>query len=142
MIRILVLHGPNLNLLGEREPEVYGTMTLAELDAEIERHTRSEGADIRTFQSNHEGVLIDRLHELRGWMTGCVLNPGALGHYSWALRDAVGSISKPVWEVHLSDVMTREAWRQVSVLEDVRAGVISGRGPLGYLDAIDQIIQA
>jgi 3-dehydroquinate dehydratase-2 len=115
-VNILILHGPNLNLLGEREPSVYGTMTMAQLNAKVAAHAKKHKATVRARQSNHEGELIDILHAHRRWADGIVFNPGAYSHYSYALRDAVSSISVPTIEVHLSDIKKREAFRRVSVV--------------------------
>lgn len=135
--KILVLHGPNLNLLGEREPEIYGTMTLKELNAEIERFALQRGVEVRIYQSNHEGELIDLIHEHRRWADGIVINPGALTHYSYALRDAVAAVSIPTVEVHLSDIDRREPFRRGSVIKEVCLGQISGKGLQSYLLGID-----
>ena len=112
MKRVLVLHGPNLNLLGEREPEVYGRTTLAEVDRMIKAEGRRRGLTVRCFQRNGEGELIDLLHAQRRWADAVVINPGAYTHYSYALRDALAAIAKPCAEVHLSDIRKREAWRR------------------------------
>lgn len=139
-MNVLVLNGPNLNLLGEREPAIYGTTTLADIEAMLRTHAEPHGAVLRFVQSNHEGVLIDALHEHRSWAAAVLFNPGAFTHYSWALRDAVASIAPPVFEVHLSDPATREAWRRVSVLADVRAGVFAGMGAASYTAALSHAI--
>jgi 3-dehydroquinate dehydratase-2 len=140
-MRILVLHGPNLNLLGEREPEIYGASTLAEIEARLRQRAEQLGAEVRTFQSNHEGALIDRLHEERHWADGILFNPGALTHYAWSLRDAVAAVALPCVEVHLSDVAQREPWRRVSVLADVRVALCAGQGVNSYLEAIDLLVE-
>jgi len=140
-MRVLVLHGPNMNLLGEREPEVYGRATLEEIDARIGERGRHLGAEVRTFQSNHEGALIDRLHAERRWADGVLFNPGALTHYAWSLRDAVAAVARPCIEVHLSDVSKREPWRQLSVLADVRAALCAGRGLDSYLEALELLLE-
>lgn len=139
-MNILVLHGPNLNLLGEREPEVYGAMTLKQLNAELAAHARKKGAALRARQSNSEGGLIDILHAHRKWAHGVVFNPGAYTHYSYALRDAVSSIAVPTIEVHLSDVTKREPFRRVSVIEPVCVGRRYGKGAQSYVEAIDDLI--
>jgi 3-dehydroquinate dehydratase-2 len=139
-VNILVLHGPNLNLLGEREPEVYGTMTLAQLNAKLGAHARRKGASLRARQSNSEGKLIDVLHAHRRWADGIVFNPGAYTHYSYALRDAVASVRVPTIEVHLSDVTKREPFRRVSVIAPVCAGRRYGKGADSYIEAIDDLI--
>lgn len=132
---VLVLHGPNLNLLGEREPEIYGTTTLAEIDSMLQSEARALGVSLKIFQRNGEGQLIDLLHRHRRWMHGVLINPGAYTHYSWALRDAVSAAAKPTVEVHLSDVDARakkEPFRGISVLAGVRADRVTGLGPEGY----------
>jgi 3-dehydroquinate dehydratase II len=137
---IFVVHGPNLNLLGEREPSVYGTLTLAELNAQILAYGRTRGCEVRTYQSNHEGRLLDALQRARRWASGVVINPGAYGHTSYALRDCIAGIKVPTVEVHLSDVEAREPFRRVSTIADVCIGKISGRGPQSYLDGIDLLL--
>lgn len=139
-MNILVLHGPNLNLLGEREPEVYGTMTLARLNKKLAAYARRKGAALRARQSNSEGGLIDLLHAHRRWADGIAFNPGAYTHYSYALRDAVAAVRVPTIEVHLSDVTKREPFRRVSVIAPVCAGRRYGRGADSYLEAIDDLI--
>ena len=142
-MNILVLHGPNLNLLGEREPEVYGLATLADINHMLETEAAKFGVSLKYFQSNHEGALIDRLHEERKWLDAIIMNPGAFAHYSWALRDAVASVAKPMVEVHLSDLTKREEFRRHTVfegLENVR--MIMGRGPQGYVNALRLLADA
>lgn len=141
MTNILVLNGPNLNLLGEREPEVYGTMTLAQLNARLAAYARKQSAQIRARQSNHEGELIDILHAHRKWADGVVFNPGAYSHYSYALRDAVASICVPTIEVHLSNIKKREPFRRVSVIEPACAGQLYGKGIDSYFKAIDLLVK-
>lgn len=136
-MKILILNGPNLNLLGEREPEVYGTMTLGDLVAQVKEYAAEQGIEIWAFQSNHEGVLIDWLHDARHNFDGVIFNPGAYTHYSYALRDAVAAISIPVVEVHLSDISKRESFRALSVIEPVALAQISGQGVSGYQRAVD-----
>jgi len=138
-MRILLLNGPNLGRLGQRNPEMYGTTTLREVVEKAKAHAESRGASLIDFQSNHEGALIDRLEDLD--FDGVVLNPGALGHTSYALRDAIEGIARPVVEVHISDVHKREPFRHVLVLEDVVIGQVIGRGTDGYLQAIDLLIE-
>jgi 3-dehydroquinate dehydratase-2 len=137
---IFVVHGPNLNLLGEREPSVYGTLTLDELNAMIRAHGRSRGCDVRTYQSNHEGRILDALQRARKWAYGVVINPGAYGHTSYALRDCIAGIKLPTVEVHLSDVEAREPFRRISTIADVCIGKISGHGPQSYLEGIDLLL--
>ena len=139
-MNILVLNGPNLNLLGEREPEIYGSMTLAQLDAKLAAYARKRGAVLRARQSNSEGKLIDLLHAHRKWADGIAFNPGAYTHYSYALRDAISSIRVPTIEVHLSDVTKREPFRRVSVVAPACAGRRFGKGADSYIEAIDDLI--
>jgi 3-dehydroquinate dehydratase-2 len=139
-VKILVLNGPNLNLLGEREPEVYGSMTLSQLNAKLTAHARKRGASLRARQSNSEGKLIDLLHAHRRWADGIIFNPGAYTHYSYALRDAVAAIRVPTIEVHLSDVTKREPFRRVSVIAPACAGRRYGKGADSYIEAIDDLI--
>jgi len=139
-VTIFVVHGPNLNLLGEREPSVYGTLTLPQLNEKIRAHCRERGIALRTYQSNHEGRLIDALQRARSWAHGIVINPGAYGHTSYALRDCIAGIRVPTVEVHLSDVEAREPFRKVSTIADVCIGKISGRGPQSYLDGIELLL--
>lgn len=133
MVAIMVLHGPNLNLLGQREPEVYGTMTLEEIDQRLVAAGRELALEVRSFQSNSEGGLIDALHTAREWASGVIFNPGGYTHTSVALRDAVASIELPVVEVHLSNVYAREEFRHISVISPVCAGKITGFGWRSYL---------
>lgn len=138
-MNVLVLHGPNLNLLGEREPEIYGRLTLDDINAQLAARAGELGVTLKTFQSNHEGALIDKLQEERRWMAALVINPGAFTHYSYALRDAIASVSTRAFEVHLSDISKREPFRRISVVADVCEAQISGKGVGSYLDALDRI---
>ncbi len=137
---ILVVHGPNLNLLGIREPDVYGKMTLNELNTEIKQYAKKKAITVRFFQSNHEGALIDCIHENRIWAHGIVLNPGALTHYSYALRDAIAAVGIPTVEVHLSDIHKREDFRKLSVIQPVCIKQISGLGKESYFQGIDALV--
>jgi len=139
MTRILIVHGPNLNLLGDRDPGVYGSMTLEQINADLDDQAKDMGLETRFFQSNHEGELIDCLHRERHWAAGVIINPGALTHYSYALRDAVEAIGRPTVEVHLSDIHSREPFRRVSILGDVCIAQISGQGAQSYSEALEQL---
>ena len=133
MVAIMILHGPNLNLLGQREPEVYGKMSLEEIDQRLAAAGKELALEVRSFQSNSEGGLIDALHTAREWASGVILNPGGYTHTSVALRDAVAAIQLPVIEVHLSNVYAREEFRHTSMLSPVCAGKITGFGWRSYL---------
>ena len=136
--RVLVLNGPNLNLLGTREPSIYGTRTLADLEAELAEVAHRSGAEVVFFQSNHEGALVDRIHGARLDGTDfLIVNAGALTHTSVALRDALAAVRLPFVEVHLSNIHRREAFRHHSYLADVAVGTIVGLGPAGYRYALE-----
>lgn len=137
MTRVLVLQGPNLNLVGTREPEIYGYDSLDDIHAEIRARAAALGLTIDVFQSNHEGALIDRLH--RKDFDAAIVNAGGLTHTSVALRDALLAVQRPFWEVHLSDPAKRELFRQVNFLHDVAEASIVGLGKRGYLVALDAV---
>lgn len=143
-MKILILHGPNLNLLGTREPDVYGSMNLDDINVKLTELGKELGAEIESVQSNHEGVLIDALHDARTWANGVVFNPGGYTHTSIALRDAISAIEIPVVEVHLSNVYAREEFRHVSMISAVCRGKITGFGWRSYtlgLTALVDILQ-
>jgi len=139
-LRILVLHGPNLNLLGVREPDVYGATTLAQIDAALVAQAKDAGCELASFQSNHEGELIDRIHAARLDADGLLINPGGLTHTSVALRDALAGVGLPVVEVHLSNVYARESFRHHSYVSGVAIGVISGFGSASYRLALEALL--
>jgi len=137
---ILILHGPNLNLLGTREPEVYGRMTLKEIDRSLKEFANENGVQPRIVQSNHEGALIDAIHDAIGWADGIVINPAAYTHTSIALRDAIAGVDIPTVEVHLSNIHAREEFRRVSLIAPVCIGQISGFGWRSYLLGIEALL--
>jgi len=137
-MNVLVVNGPNLNLLGEREPEIYGSTTLAELERIVAEHAHGLGMTVRFFQSNHEGAIIDELHAQRGWADALLINPAAFTHYSYAIRDALLAIRVPAAEVHLSDVENRAGeFRKISVVRDVCVHRFAGLGVGSYTAALD-----
>lgn len=140
-MKLLVLNGPNLNLLGKREPDVYGKETLADLERELTTYATTHAVELQFKQSNWEGQIIDWIHEGENSVDGIILNPGAFTHYSYAIRDAIASITKPVIEVHISNVHAREAFRKNSVIAPVCVGQITGLGFFGYKMAMDYFIR-
>ncbi len=136
---VLVLHGPNLNLLGDREVDIYGRLDLETINRELRARADEYGIQIEIIQSNHEGVLIDALHEARTWADGVIINPGGFTHTSVALRDAIAAIRLPTIEVHLSNVYARESFRHKSLIAPVAWGQIAGFGALGYYMALDAL---
>ncbi|MEM8923198.1 MAG: type II 3-dehydroquinate dehydratase [Actinomycetota bacterium] len=137
--RLLLLNGPNLNLLGTREPEVYGSDRLDDIIERLNGAATARGAELTAVQSNHEGALIDALHDARSWADGVIFNPGAFTHYSYALRDAITAVELPVIETHLSNVHAREEFRHTSVLSAVCLGVVAGFGADSYTVALDAL---
>ena len=135
-MNILVINGPNLNLLGEREPEIYGNDTLEELMMWLETSSDGRNHNFKFYQSNHEGVLIDAMHDERQWANGMIINAGALSHYSYAIRDAISSTGIPTVEVHLSNIMGREDFRKISVIKDVCVRQVYGLGKKSYLEGL------
>ena len=139
-MKILLIHGPNLNMLGKRNRDLYGDKTLAELEAIVTRRARELGASTKVYQSNHEGALIDFIQDEAPKADGIIINPGALTHYGLSLRDALEDSNLPIIEVHLSNIHAREEWRRKSVIEELAKTQISGLGWQGYIDAVDYLV--
>ena len=140
-MRVLVIHGPNLNLLGEREPEIYGTQTLSQIDDAIASLASELLTEVRTVQHNAEGAIIDELHSARNAYDAIVINPGAYTHYSYAIADAVAALGVPVIETHLSNISARESFRRMSVIAPVCAGTVAGFGAQSYLLALRAAVE-
>ena len=141
-MRIVVLNGVNLDVLGRRDPEIYGGLTLSELETQIYQWAAEIGCTVRCRQTNHEGEFVDWCHDALDWADGVIANPGAWSHYSWAIHDAVELFTVPFVEVHLSNIDEREEWRRFSVLEGLTAARIVGKGPDGYREALEFLVQA
>lgn len=139
MATIALLHGPNLNLLGQREPHIYGTATLADYEAAVAAAAAEHGHEVEAFQSNHEGALVDAIHAARSGAAGIIINPGAFTHYSWAIHDALSAFAGPIIEVHISNPNAREPWRHTSVVAPAATGSIIGLGLHGYQLAVEAI---
>ena len=138
-----LLHGVNLDMLGSRAPEHYGTLTLDELESRVTAHAARRGFVVRCFQTNHEGAMVEQLHELaRGGAAAVIINPGAWTHYSYAIRDALELVTVPIAEVHLSDIEAREEWRRRSVIADLASVRVCGQGVDGYFAAVDALAAA
>jgi 3-dehydroquinate dehydratase II len=140
-VQVVVLNGANLDVLGRRDPEVYGGLSLSELETRIYEWASDLGCHVRCRQTNHEGEYIEWCHDALDWADGIVANPGAWSHYSYAIRDALELFKVPIVEVHLSDVANREEWRRVSVIADLAASRVIGKGPDGYREALEFIVQ-
>ncbi len=135
--RVALLHGPNLNMLGRRPAAHYGTLTLPQLESQVREWGVERGIDVISFQTNHEGAFLEHVHGLIGAVDGAIVNPGAWTHYQWSIRDALELLAVPFVEVHLSDIEAREPHRRISVIRDVAAHAVWGKGPDGYRDALD-----
>lgn len=138
-INILVVHGPNLNLLGRREPDIYGSLTLDQLNKMVEERSGALGIKVEIFQSNHEGEMVEQIQQAPGRFDGILINPAAFTHYSYAIRDAIAAVGLPFIEVHLSNIYSRESFRHKSVFSALAEGVICGLGPEGYLLGLEAL---
>ncbi len=139
--KILLINGPNLNMLGVRNPAVYGSTTLKDIEKEVLSYAKTKNSRLFCFQSNHEGCIIDKIHKAYGKIDGIIINPGAFTHYSYAIRDALESVKIPTVEVHLSDIHNREDFRKISVVSPVSIKQIAGYGKDGYIMAIDSLLE-
>ncbi len=139
--RIFIVHGPNLNLLGEREPEIYGSASLDDINADLARVAKEAGAEVEFFQSNHEGALLDRIQEAPSFADAILINPGALTHTSIALRDALAATMLPVVEVHISNIFAREEFREHSFVSGIAVGMITGLGASGYRLGLQALLE-
>ncbi len=137
--KILVIHGPNLNMLGKREPEIYGKTTLDEINTDLEKHGKKLGLDVETFQSNHEGAIVERIQDASGKCKGLIINPAAYTHTSIAIRDALLLLDIPMIEIHLSNIYKREPFRHKSMIADIATAQISGFGVQGYSMALEAV---
>lgn len=136
----LVIHGPNMNMLGRREPAVYGALSLSEIDARVQAHALKSGVELRSFQSNHEGAIIDAIQEATDWADGLLINPGAYTHYSYAIRDTIAGTDLPTVEVHMSNIQAREPFRHTSVIAPVCLGQIAGFGWHSYVLGVSALL--
>ena len=139
--KILVIHGPNLNMLGKREPDIYGHQSLAEIDAQLQKRGQKLGIDVETFQSNHEGALVDKIQQAAGTVHGVVINPAAYTHTSVAIRDALVMLDIPIIEIHLSNIHRREPFRHQSMIADIVAARVAGFGSYGYTLALEGLVE-
>ncbi len=140
MFKILLIHGPNLNLLGRREPQIYGAICLEDINVRMKRLAEENRTELRILQSNSEAALIDAIHEAGGWANGIIINPGAYGHYSYAIRDALASVDLPAIEVHISNIFAREEFRHKSVIAPVVVGCITGLGWRSYTCGFEALL--